>query len=69
MSDPYGDEGEGWPCVLSDEVDALLKDLSLPPEVFGAIVAAKVQINETRGMVSGSTASTRGPSSGGCRWA
>lgn len=45
MSDPYG---QG-------------KDLSLPTDVFGAIVAATVQINQTRGMVPGSTASARWP--------
>jgi hypothetical protein len=61
LSDPYGEEDDGWPCVLSDEVDELLKDLSLPPEVSGAIVAATVQINETKGMVPGSTASRRWP--------
>lgn len=61
MSDPQGEESEGWPCVLSDEVDELLKDLSLPAEVFAAIVASTVEINETKGMVPGSTASARWP--------
>jgi hypothetical protein len=32
-----------------------------PAEVFGAIIAATVQINETRGMVAGSTASAKWP--------
>ncbi|MEU7046702.1 hypothetical protein AB0A77_37460 [Streptomyces varsoviensis] len=60
MSEPHGgDEPEGWPCEVSDEVNDLLQDLSLPGEVFGAIVAATVQINQTKGMVPGSTASTR----------
>ncbi|MGW6454706.1 hypothetical protein ACWF94_02060 [Streptomyces sp. NPDC055078] len=51
MSELYGQEPEGWPCLLSEDVDALLKDLSLSGDVFAAIVAATVQINETRGMV------------------
>ncbi|GAA2318946.1 hypothetical protein SVIO_098300 [Streptomyces violaceusniger] len=42
-----------------EEVDELLADLSLPGEVFGAIIAAAVQINETRGMVPGSAASVK----------
>jgi hypothetical protein len=61
LSDPHDDKGEGWPCVLSDEVSELLQDLSLPADVFGAIIAATVQINETRGHVQGSTASARWP--------
>lgn len=61
MSDFHGDEDEGWPCVLSDEVDALLRDLSLPAEVFGAIVAATALINASKGMAPGSTASVRWP--------
>ncbi|MEV1024900.1 hypothetical protein [Streptomyces sp. NPDC050264] len=36
-------------------------ETSLPGDVFGAIVAATVAINETRGMVPGSTASPRYP--------
>lgn len=51
LSDPYGQEPEGWPCLVSDEVDALLPDLSLRADVFGAIVAATVQINQTKGIV------------------
>lgn len=58
---PYGPEPQGWPCVLSNEVDGLLQDPSLPGEVFGAIVAATVQINETRGMAPGSSASVKWP--------
>ncbi|GAA2345645.1 hypothetical protein [Streptomyces violaceusniger] len=61
MSESHGQEPEGWRCELSEEVDALLADLSLPGEVFGAIIAATVQINETRGMVPGSTASVKWP--------
>ncbi|MGO4749248.1 hypothetical protein AB4212_11570 [Streptomyces sp. 2MCAF27] len=56
-----GQEPEGWPCELSEEVDELLADLSLPGGVFGAIIAATVVINETRGMVPGSTASVKWP--------
>jgi len=48
LSEPDGQEPEGWPCLLSDEVDALLQDLSLPADVFGAIVAATVRINQAR---------------------
>lgn len=61
MSEPYGHEPEGLPCVLSEEVSALLMDPGLPGEVFGAIVAATVVINEARGEVQGSTASARWP--------
>ncbi|WP_327332901.1 hypothetical protein [Streptomyces anulatus] len=55
MSDPYGGEPQGLPCVLSEEVTELLMDADLPGEAFGAIVAATVLINETRGEVPGST--------------
>ncbi|GGZ49806.1 hypothetical protein GCM10010387_50110 [Streptomyces inusitatus] len=61
MSEPYNPEPEGWPCLLSAEVDALLADLALPADVFGAIIAVTVQINETKGYVPGSTASARWP--------
>ncbi|MFE3144284.1 hypothetical protein [Streptomyces scopuliridis] len=54
-------EPEGWPCELAPEVNALLGEAWLPGEVFGAIIAATVQINMTRGMVPGSTASTKWP--------
>ncbi|MFE2879599.1 hypothetical protein ACFXG6_33515 [Streptomyces roseus] len=56
MTDPYD---EGLPCVLSENVSQLMMDPSLPPEVFGAIVAAMVTIGETGGLVPGSTASPR----------
>ncbi|MEU5273321.1 hypothetical protein [Streptomyces hygroscopicus] len=59
MSESHGQEPEGRPCELSEEADALLADLSLPGEVFGAIIAATVQLNETRGMVPGSTVSEK----------
>ncbi|MFD4412421.1 hypothetical protein [Streptomyces sp. NPDC058475] len=61
MSEPYGEEPEGLPCVLSEEVTELLMDKDLPGTVFGAIVAATVAINETRGEVPGSTASAKWP--------
>ncbi|MFZ3476077.1 hypothetical protein ACODT4_44610 [Streptomyces sp. 2.9] len=61
MSDPYGEEPEGWPCVLSEEVTSLLMDPGLPAAVFGAIVALTVAINETRGELPGSTASEAWP--------
>jgi hypothetical protein len=61
LSEPDGAEPEGWPCLLSAEVDALLGDLSLPADVFGAIITVTVQINETKGYVPGSTASSRWP--------
>ncbi|MFD7291112.1 hypothetical protein [Streptomyces sp. NPDC059863] len=54
-------ELEGWPCELAPEVDALLGEAWLPGEVFGAITAATVQVSMTRGMVPGSTASTKWP--------
>ncbi|WJY35831.1 hypothetical protein QT196_00230 [Streptomyces sp. P9-2B-2] len=61
MSEPYDEEPEGWQCVLSEEVTELLMDKRLPGDVFGAIVAATVVINETRGVVPGSTASAKWP--------
>ncbi|MFF4173644.1 hypothetical protein [Streptomyces sp. NPDC001744] len=61
MSEPYGEEPEGLPCVLSEEVTELLMDKNLSGAVFGAIVAATVVINETRGEVPGSTASAKWP--------
>ncbi|GAA2965266.1 hypothetical protein [Kitasatospora cinereorecta] len=61
MSEPYGEEPEGLPCVLSEEVTELLMDKALPGAVFAAIVAATVAINETRGQVPGSTASAKWP--------
>ncbi|OAH10978.1 hypothetical protein [Streptomyces jeddahensis] len=61
MSEPESEEPEGWPCLLSDEVAELLADKALPADVFGAIVAITVAINETRGMVPGSTASAKWP--------
>lgn len=61
MNEPYGEEPEGWQCLLSEEVTELLKDKLLPGDVFSAIVAATVVINETRGQVPGSTASVRWP--------
>ncbi|MGW1037533.1 hypothetical protein [Streptomyces antibioticus] len=61
MSEPYGEEPEGLPCVLSEEVTELLMDRNLSGAVFGAIVAATVVINETRGEVPGSTASAKWP--------
>ena len=61
MSEPYDEEPEGLPCVLSDEVAALLMDPGLPGDVFAAVVAATVVINEHRGEVQGSTASPRWP--------
>ncbi|MFI5671072.1 hypothetical protein [Streptomyces sp. NPDC051704] len=58
MNEPYD---EDLPCVLSENVSRLMMDPSLPPDVFGAIVAAMVTIGETGGMVWGSTASPRRP--------
>ncbi|MFJ3883026.1 hypothetical protein ACIPW5_36960 [Streptomyces sp. NPDC090077] len=58
MTDPYD---EALPCVLSETVSQLMMDPSLPPGVFGAIVAAMVTIGETGGLVPGSTASPRRP--------
>ncbi|MFF2331909.1 MULTISPECIES: hypothetical protein [unclassified Streptomyces] len=52
---------DGWPCVLSEEVASLLMDPAIPPEVFGAVVAAAVLINETRGEVPGATATAKWP--------
>ncbi|MEV0184548.1 hypothetical protein AB0I54_35480 [Streptomyces sp. NPDC050625] len=45
MSEPYDEEPQGLPCLLSEEVTDLLMDKALPGDVFGAIVAATVVIN------------------------
>ncbi|GAA2636773.1 hypothetical protein GCM10009863_61670 [Streptomyces axinellae] len=66
-SDPQGEESEGWPCVLSGEVDELLRDLSLPAEVFGALVAATVEINETKAWSRAAPPPPGGRSSCACR--
>ncbi len=47
--------------MLSEEVTELLMDVGLSGDVFGAIVAATVVINEHRGEVPGSTASAKWP--------
>lgn len=54
-------DDEGLPVVLSEDATELMRDPALPGDVFGAIVAATVQINQARGMVPGSTASVRWP--------
>jgi hypothetical protein len=62
LSEPHDrEEPDGLSCVLSEEVTELLMDKALPGDVFGAIVAATVLINETRGEVPGSTASAKWP--------
>jgi hypothetical protein len=61
LSEPHDQEPEGLPCVLSEEVTELLMDKALPADVFSAIVAATVVINETCGEVPGSTASAKWP--------
>lgn len=47
--------------MLSDEVTSLLLDPALPADVFGAVVAATVLINEMRGEVPGATMSAKWP--------
>jgi hypothetical protein len=59
LSEPYDQEPEGFPCLLSEEVSELLAEM--PAALFSAIVAATVVINETRGEVPGSTASAKWP--------
>jgi hypothetical protein len=44
LSEPYDEEPQGLPCLLSEEVTDLLVGKALPG-VFGAIVAATVVIN------------------------
>ncbi|MEV1247559.1 hypothetical protein ACIBO2_49030 [Nonomuraea sp. NPDC050022] len=54
-------EKEGWPCHFSDGVAELLADPQISPTLFSAIVALSVEINETRGDVSGQTTSAQWP--------
>ena len=54
-------EAEGWPCHFSEGVAELLADSQISPELFSAIAALSVEINETRGNVSGHTASAQWP--------
>ncbi|MEU4536207.1 hypothetical protein AB0G15_15220 [Streptosporangium sp. NPDC023825] len=58
MSEP---EEEGWPCYFSEGVAELLADPQISPMLFSAVVALSVEINETRGDVSGHTASLQWP--------
>ncbi|MFI9721081.1 hypothetical protein ACIHFE_15745 [Streptomyces sp. NPDC052396] len=55
------DTPDGWTCLLSDEVAELLSDVALPADVFSAVIAATVAINECKDDVPGSTASDRWP--------
>lgn len=54
-------EGEGWPCYLSEDVERLLTDPAINPDLFSAILAATVAINTSRGQVPGHTASPTWP--------
>lgn len=54
-------EAEGWPCHFSEGVAELLADPQISPMLFSAVVALSVEINETRGDVSGHTASVQWP--------
>ncbi|GAA3515180.1 hypothetical protein FHR32_003751 [Streptosporangium album] len=58
MSEPAE---EGWPCYFSEGVAELLADPQISPTLFSAVAALSVEINETRGDVSGHTASARWP--------
>ncbi|MFB7785605.1 hypothetical protein ACFY0N_37085 [Streptomyces vinaceus] len=60
MSETF-DDGEIWPCVLSEDVTAFMTDPALPPWAVGPLVAAMVEIGETRGLVVGSTAAQDWP--------
>jgi hypothetical protein len=55
------EETEGWPCHLSPEVERLLLDPKTDPQMFSAILATTVVINETSGEVPGHTASQQWP--------
>ncbi|WKD36623.1 hypothetical protein [Streptomyces xanthophaeus] len=61
MSEPFDDGSEGLPCVLSEDVTAFMIDPALPPWAMGPIVAAMVEIGETRGLAAGSTAAEDWP--------
>ncbi|MFA7763965.1 hypothetical protein ACGFNX_03710 [Streptomyces sp. NPDC048723] len=61
MSETFDDGSEGLPCVLSEDVTAFMIDPTLPPWAMGPIVAAMVEIGETRGLVAGSTAAEGWP--------
>ncbi|MGS2645016.1 hypothetical protein [Streptosporangium sp. G12] len=58
MSEP---EEEGWPCYFSEGVAEPLAGAQISPTLFSAVVALSVEINETRGDVSGRTASVQWP--------
>ncbi|MCX4803883.1 hypothetical protein OG594_19915 [Streptomyces sp. NBC_01214] len=61
MSEAFDDGSEGLPCVLSEDVTAFMVDPTLPPWAIGPIVAAMVEIGETRGLVAASTAAKDWP--------
>lgn len=52
---------EGWPCYFSEGVAELLSDPQISPTLFSMIAALSVEINETRGDLSGHTASVQWP--------
>ncbi|GAB2891471.1 hypothetical protein [Streptomyces mayteni] len=55
------DDGDGWPCYLAPGVERFLADPATDPRLFSAVFAATVAINEHRGEVPGSTASSKWP--------
>ncbi|WP_030196395.1 hypothetical protein [Streptomyces sp. NRRL S-87] len=61
MSEPYDDDLAGWPCVLSEGAAQFMMDPALPPWATGPIVAAMVEIGESRGQAAGSTAANDWP--------
>ncbi|RKN36678.1 hypothetical protein [Streptomyces hoynatensis] len=60
MSD-HEDDGEGWPCYLSPDVERFLSDPATDPQLFSAVLSVTVAINEYRGEVPGNTASSKWP--------
>ncbi|OIV36999.1 hypothetical protein BIV57_13505 [Mangrovactinospora gilvigrisea] len=59
MSD--GIDDEGWPCIPSKQVQQILTDPSVPPQLFSEVIALTVRINELRGELPEATADPEWP--------
>ena len=52
---------DGWPCLFSEAVAALLEDLTTTFDLLTAILALSVEINTTRGNPKGYTVDPAAP--------
>ncbi|MHA6757072.1 hypothetical protein [Streptacidiphilus sp. PAMC 29251] len=52
---------DGWPCLFSQAVAALLEDPAATFDLLSAVLALSVEINETRGNPKGYTVDPAAP--------